>query len=173
MSLYENVMLENRNEREKREAEALALYKAEKKAERDRWYKTMERELAHLPSRIPQLKEELERMITTWLVDEGAEPGELEIRPATWEELENSACFHNDIDGYQPVEEASQLTLEAGLAVHIKALDPDLFGGVDGILHFLLDEEGGRWCYPNYNCYYEGRDHPFPTREQSHWGEDY
>ena len=110
-------------------------------------------------------------MITSWLQDEGAEPGELTIRQATWDELQNSADFCNHIDGYPPVEEASRLTLEAGLALWIKGED-GLFGGVDGLVHFILDEDGGRWGYPYYDCDYDGRDHPFPTRKQSHWSED-
>ena len=171
--MFEHIMADNLAKRKKREAEAAAAYKARKKAERDAWYATMERELARLPSRIPELKEQMEKMIVDWLQEEGAEPEELTIRPATQEELENSACFYNDIDGYPPVEAASRLTLDAGLALHISSQDKALFGGIDGIVHFMLDEEGGRWCYPNYDCDYSGGDHPFTTRERSYWGEDY
>lgn len=173
MSLYKDIMEKNREKREKEEAAAIARWREEKEAERDAWYKTMERELAHLPTRIPQLKEELDRMITQWLQDERAEPGELEIRPATWEEFEKTADYHNYVDDYPPVEEASRLTLEAGLALHISSQNENLFGGINGILHFLLDEDGGCWRHPNYSCDYSGGDHPFPTRERSYWDEDY
>ena len=168
--LFMDLMAKNREERLEREfleqQHSQALEREQKRARARKMSKLME----EFVQKLPELREDLYNQVQAWLRETGAEPGELKISVPTQEQLRKLPTPSLWEDCWS--EEALELSRLHRSLLWIKSTDPSLYGGIDGLVYYDIEESD--WVFPAIPLDFRGEeeDRTLPTKRPSE-GDNY